>query len=57
MSLTGVFGSLLKESISEKIKNTLMMGVGLCVLYIGISGISTNTNIMILIFLLQLVQL
>lgn len=49
MSLTGVFGSLLKESISEKIKNTLMTGVRLCVLYIGISGISTNTNIMILI--------
>src|SRR5574344_367296 len=61
MNLTGVFincicvffaailGSLFKKGISEKIKNALMVGLGLCVLYIGISGISADTNIIILV--------
>lgn len=47
--LAGIFGSLFKRGLSQKIKNTLMTGLGLCVLYIGINGISIDTNIMILI--------
>lgn len=47
--LAGILGSLFKKNISEKMKNALMMGLGLCVLYIGVSGISANTNVIVLV--------
>ena len=61
MNLTGVFinsgcvffafllGSLFKKGLSEKVKDTLMVGLGLCVLYIGMSGISTDINTITLV--------
>ena len=35
----GILGSLFKKGLSEKVKDTLMVGLGLCVLYIGMSWI------------------
>lgn len=45
----GAFGTLFKKGLPKKIKDTLMIGLGLCVLYIGVSGISADTNMMILV--------
>ena len=36
----GILGALLKRGIPEKIKNALLLGLGLCVLYIGVTGFS-----------------
>ena len=37
-------GFLLHKGISEKINNAIMMGVGLCVVYIGIDGLTGGVN-------------
>lgn len=45
-----LIGLLFKKGIPEKVKNTLMCGMALCVLYIGISGLfEEGTNILIII--------
>jgi uncharacterized membrane protein YqgA involved in biofilm formation len=42
-------GLLLKKGIPEKISDTVMKGVALCVLYIGISGSLVGTNTLVAI--------
>ena len=54
--LAGILGSLFKKSISEKMKNALMMGLGFCVLYIGISGISADTNVILLLISISIAR-
>lgn len=61
MDLTGVFinsagvfcagalGTLFKKGLPQKIKDTLMMGLSLCTLGIGIGGIPADANITMLI--------
>ena len=46
--VAGILGALIKKGIQEKFKNTLMAGLGLCVLYSGVSGFSSDTNLLIL---------
>lgn len=50
----GILGCLFKKGLSEKVKGTLMIGLGLCVLYIGISGISTDINAITLVLSVSL---
>lgn len=50
----GILGALLKRGISEKIKNALLLGLGLCVLYIGVTGFSSETNVIVLAFSVSL---
>jgi uncharacterized membrane protein YqgA involved in biofilm formation len=44
----GLIGSFCKKGIPEKVRSTLMTGLGLCVLYIGVSGVLSG-GVMILI--------
>lgn len=45
----GTIGTLFKKGISEKITNALMIGVGLCVIYIGVEGAFKGSNTLVLI--------
>lgn len=47
--LGGAIGLLLKKGLPEKIADTLMKGLGLCTLYIGISGCLAGENTLVLI--------
>ena len=47
--IAGILGALLKKGIPEKIKRALLLGLGLCVLYIGVIGCSAETNITVLV--------
>lgn len=42
--LAGILGSIFRKGLPEKIRAMLMTALGLCVLYIGASGISADTN-------------
>lgn len=42
-------GLLLKKGIPERVKNAVMTGLGVCTLYIGISGSLVGENVLILI--------
>ncbi len=44
----GILGSVIKKGIPERLKDALMTALGLCVLYSGISGFSSDTNLLIL---------
>lgn len=48
--LAGILGSLIKKGIPDRIKDTLMTGLGLCVLYSGAIGFSSDTNLLVLTF-------
>lgn len=53
--LGGLLGLLFKKGIPERVKNTLMHGMALCVMYIGITGLfeeSANIIVIILSFAL-----
>ena len=50
-SLLGMF---LKKGIPQRVTEALMIGVGLCVLYIGISGALKGTNTLVLIVAMAL---
>ncbi len=43
----GALGLLLKKGISERFSDIIMKGIALCVLFIGISGSLTGSNIII----------
>lgn len=45
----GAIGLLFKGGIPQRVHQTLMNGIGLCVLYLGIDGALENENIMMLI--------
>ncbi len=45
--LGGLLGLLLKKGLPERISDTLMKGLALCVLYIGISGALKGTNALV----------
>ena len=44
-----IIGILFNKKISQKMADTIMTGLGLCVVYIGISGALKNTNPLILV--------
>jgi uncharacterized membrane protein YqgA involved in biofilm formation len=45
----GAIGLLLKKGLPKKMADTLMIGLGLCTLYIGISGCLAGKNTLVLI--------
>lgn len=48
--IAGLFGLLFKKGISERLKATLMNGMALCVLYIGVTGLfEDGTDIIVII--------
>ncbi|MBR2409207.1 MAG: DUF554 domain-containing protein [Lachnospiraceae bacterium] len=47
--LGGAVGLLLKKGLPKKMADTLMIGLGLCTLYIGISGCLAGENTLVLI--------
>lgn len=47
--LGGAIGLLLKKGLPKKMADTLMVGLGLCTLYIGISGCLAGENTLVLI--------
>lgn len=46
----GVLGALIKRGIPDRLRRALMIGLGLCVLYIGITGFSVETDVIVPIF-------
>lgn len=48
--VSGVLGALIRKGIPEKLKDGLMTGLGLCVLYSGAVGFSGETNLLVLTF-------
>ncbi|GEM_PF-5543406 len=42
--VAGLLGNLCKKGIPEKLKNSIMMGLGLYVLYIGVSEVPIKDN-------------
>lgn len=44
-----IIGLFIKGGISEKVNDTILKGIGLCVIYIGISGSLENNNTIITI--------
>lgn len=44
-----LIGLLIKGGVPEKISNTIMQGLSLCVIYIGISGAIKGSNVMLII--------
>ncbi|GBF70235.1 hypothetical protein LAWASA_2964 [Lawsonibacter asaccharolyticus] len=52
--LAGILGSFIRRGMPEKLKTALMTGLGLCVLYIGISGVSVDTDTVILVLSVSL---
>lgn len=42
-------GLLLKGGVSEKISNTIIQGVSLCIIYIGILGVVKSSNVVLII--------
>ena len=49
IGLGGAIGLLLKKGLPKKMADTLMIGLGLCTLYIGISGCLAGENTLVLI--------
>ena len=47
--LGGAIGLFLKKGLPERLSDTLMKGLGLCTLYIGISGCLAGENTLVLI--------
>ena len=45
----GILGSIFKKGIPERIKRTLMLALGLCVLYVGIDGIVAGMDAVLLV--------
>ncbi|MDF2882576.1 MAG: hypothetical protein K0R54_3133 [Clostridiaceae bacterium] len=46
----GILGLLLRGGIPEKVKNTIMDGLALCVLLIGVTGAIKVNNLLLIIF-------
>lgn len=47
--LGGCLGLLFKKGIPQRVSSTIMVGLGLCVVYIGITGSLVGENVLILI--------
>ena len=45
----GLIGLIFKSKISDKVSKPVMVGLGVCVLYIGISGSLQGENVLIAI--------
>lgn len=45
----GTVGTLFKKGIPEKLSNAIMIGIGLCTIYIGIDGALEGENTLVLI--------
>jgi len=49
VAIAGILGTLLKKGIPERITSTVLHGMALCVMFIGISGALDGENILIAI--------
>ena len=47
--VAGVFGGVLKRGVPEKLKSATLMGLGMCMLYIGVSGVTSETDVVVLL--------
>ena len=45
----GVLGALIRRGIPDRLRRALMLGLGLCVLYLGVSGFSAETDAIVLV--------
>lgn len=45
----GIIGLLLKKGLPEKLADTIMKGLGLCTIYIGITGVLKGQNTLVII--------
>ena len=45
----GILGSIFRKGIPDKVKTTLMYGLGLCVLFIGVTGLSPDMSVIVLV--------
>ena len=45
-------GLLLKKGINEKVSKAVMVGIGLCIVYIGITGITSDGNTIVILLAL-----
>lgn len=52
--VAGLLGSWIKRGIPERMKTPLLHALGLCVLYVGVTGFSAKTNITVLAFSIAL---
>lgn len=52
--LGGFVGLLLKGKLSEKISTTIVNGLALCVIYIGINGVLKSTNTLLIVISIAL---
>ena len=52
--VAGILGALIRKGIPDKLKTGLMTGLGLCVLYSGAVGFSSETNLLVLTFSIAL---
>lgn len=52
--LAGITGSLVKKGMPERVKNILMSALGLCVLFVGLTGFDASMDITILVLSLAL---
>ena len=52
--LAAILGSIFRKGIPEKVKKTIMHGLGLSVLFVGISGLSMDVNVMVLVISIAL---
>ncbi len=46
----GLLGSWIKRGIPERMKVPLLHALGLCVVYVGVTGFSAKTNVTVLVF-------
>lgn len=54
IAVGGLLGIALKKGIPEKLNRSLMQGLGLCVLYVGISGALEGENVILAILAMVL---
>lgn len=47
--VAGMAGAILKKGLSERVGSTVMSGLSLCVLYVGISGALKGSNVLLTI--------
>ena len=47
--LGSLLGLLLKKAIPQRVTTAVMVGLGLCTLYIGVEGALTGENVLIVI--------
>lgn len=52
--IAGILGSIFRKGIPDRVKTTLMYGLGLCVLFIGITGLDPDMSVIVLVLSVSL---